>query len=62
MVFTVVVISRAVRRRAASCVSLALTQFRQQVSGLYAADLAGAALGCLLLVVAAARRPTRRRP
>ena len=32
------------------CVCLALTKFPQQVSKLYAADLAGAALGCILLV------------
>lgn len=32
-------------------VSLALTQFPSQVSRLYAADLAGAALGCVLLIV-----------
>ena len=32
------------------CVCLALTKFPQQVSKLYAADLAGAALGCLLLI------------
>jgi hypothetical protein len=32
------------------CVSLALTRFPERVSGLYAADLAGAALGCPLLV------------
>jgi len=32
------------------CVSLALTRFPRQVSTLYAADLAGAAAGCLLLI------------
>ncbi|NIM19833.1 MAG: hypothetical protein GTO51_06270 [Candidatus Latescibacteria bacterium] len=32
------------------CVCLALTKFPRQVSRLYAADLAGAALGCILLV------------
>ena len=32
------------------CVCLALTRFPTQVSRLYAADLAGAALGCILLV------------
>ncbi len=32
------------------CVSLALTRFPQQVSKLYAADLAGAAFGCILLI------------
>ena len=32
------------------CVALALTRFPQQVSRLYAADLVGAALGCVLLV------------
>jgi hypothetical protein len=32
------------------CVSLALTRFPGQVSNLYAADLAGAAFGCILLV------------
>ena len=33
------------------CVCLALTRFPLQVSRLYAADLAGAALGCLMLIV-----------
>jgi hypothetical protein len=33
------------------CVSLALTRFERQVSGLYAADLAGAAIGCLTLIL-----------
>ncbi len=33
------------------CVALALTRFPRQVSGLYAADLAGAGIGCLLLVL-----------
>lgn len=32
------------------CVCIALTKFPKQVSKLYAADLAGAALGCILLV------------
>src|SRR5262249_49401037 len=32
------------------CVSAALTAFSRQVSKLYAADLTGAALGCILLV------------
>src|SRR2546430_8671138 len=32
------------------CVSLALTRFPRQVSTLYAADLAGAAAGCLPLI------------
>jgi len=32
------------------CVSLAITRFQSQVSKLYAADLVGAALACLLLV------------
>lgn len=32
------------------CVCLALTKFPQQVSKLYAADLIGAAIGCLLLI------------
>ncbi len=32
------------------CVCLALTRFPRQVSKLYAADLAGAALGCILLI------------
>lgn len=32
------------------CVSLAMTKFPRQVSRLYAADLAGAALGCLLFI------------
>ena len=32
------------------CVCLALTRFPRQVSGLYAADLLGAAAGCILLV------------
>jgi len=32
------------------CVCLALTRFPRQVSRLYAADLAGAALGCILLI------------
>ena len=32
------------------CVCLALTKFPKQVSKLYAADLAGAALGCVILV------------
>jgi hypothetical protein len=32
------------------CVCLALTKFPQQVSKLYAADLVGAALGCILLI------------
>lgn len=32
------------------CVCLALTKFPQQVSKLYAADLAGAALGCIVLI------------
>ena len=32
------------------CVSLALTKFPRDVSRLYAADLAGAAIGCLLLI------------
>ncbi len=34
------------------CVSLALTRFAGQVSKLYAADLAGAAIGCILLIYA----------
>lgn len=34
------------------CVCLALTKFPGQVSALYAADLAGAAVGCVLLVLA----------
>lgn len=34
------------------CVTLALTRFPRHVSRLYAADLAGAALGCILLVYA----------
>ncbi len=33
------------------CVALALTRFPRQVSTLYAADLAGAACGCLLLII-----------
>jgi hypothetical protein len=33
------------------CVALALTKFPRHVSKLYAADLAGAALGCILLVL-----------
>ncbi|HOZ48579.1 MAG TPA: hypothetical protein PLO37_04495 [Candidatus Hydrogenedentes bacterium] len=33
------------------CVCLALTRFPDQVGRLYAADLAGAALGCILLIV-----------
>jgi hypothetical protein len=33
------------------CVSLALTKFPRHVSKLYAADLAGAALGCIFLIV-----------
>ncbi|MDH4271617.1 MAG: hypothetical protein OEW18_06540, partial [Candidatus Aminicenantes bacterium] len=33
------------------CVCLALTKFPRQVSKLYAADLAGAATGCLLLMI-----------
>jgi hypothetical protein len=32
------------------CVALALTQFERQISKLYAADLAGAACGCLLVI------------
>ena len=32
------------------CICLALTKFPQQVSKLYAADLAGAAMGCVLLL------------
>jgi hypothetical protein len=32
------------------CISLALTKFPREVSRLYAADLAGAAIGCLLLI------------
>src|SRR5262249_18888523 len=32
------------------CVCLALTKFPRQVSTLYGADLAGAALGCVLLI------------
>ena len=32
------------------CVSLTLTHFSRRVSGLYAADLAGAALGCLTVI------------
>jgi hypothetical protein len=32
------------------CVSLALTKFPRQVSKLYAADLSGAAVGCILLI------------
>lgn len=32
------------------CVCLALTKFPQQVSKLYAADLAGAAFGCIILI------------
>ncbi len=34
------------------CVCLALTKFPRQVSKLYAADLAGAAVGCILLIYA----------
>lgn len=34
------------------CVCLALTKFPERVSRLYAADLAGAALGCVLLIYA----------
>src|SRR5436190_1062032 len=33
------------------CVSLTLTQFSRRVSSLYAVDLVGAALGCLLVIV-----------
>jgi hypothetical protein len=33
------------------CVCVSLTQFPRQVSRLYAADLCGAAIGCLLLIV-----------
>jgi len=33
------------------CVSIALTKFPEQISRFYAADLAGAAFGCLLLIV-----------
>jgi len=33
------------------CVCVTLTQFPRQVSSLYAADLCGAAIGCLLLIV-----------
>jgi hypothetical protein len=49
MVFTVVVISVPFVV-SGMCVSLALTQFGRKVSGLYAADLVGAALGCLLVL------------
>jgi hypothetical protein len=49
LVFTVVVISLPFIVSGA-CVSLALTQFGRRVSGLYAADLAGAALGCLAVL------------
>src|SRR5215475_1322095 len=34
------------------CVCLALTKFPRQISHLYAADLAGAALGCLMVIFA----------
>jgi hypothetical protein len=34
------------------CVALALTRFPRQVGGLYAADLAGAAFGCITLIFA----------
>jgi hypothetical protein len=49
MAFTVLVISVPFVLSGV-CVSLALTQFGRKVSGLYAADLTGAALGCLLLL------------
>jgi hypothetical protein len=49
MAFTVVVISVPFVMSGV-CVSLALTQFGRNVSGLYAADLTGAALGCLLVL------------
>ena len=49
MAFTVVVISVPFIMSGV-CVSLALTQFGRKVSGLYAADLTGAALGCLLVL------------
>jgi hypothetical protein len=50
MAFTVIVISVPFIMSGV-CVSLALTQFGRKVSGLYAADLIGAALGCLLVLV-----------
>jgi hypothetical protein len=49
LAFTVVVISVPFVVSGA-CVSLALTQFGRRVSALYAADLAGAALGCLAVL------------
>jgi hypothetical protein len=49
MTFTVVVISVPFVISGA-CVSLALTQFGRRVSSLYAADLAGAAVGCLTVL------------
>jgi hypothetical protein len=49
LVFTVIVISVPFIVSGA-CVSLALTQFGRKVSGLYAADLAGAAIGCLAVL------------
>ena len=49
IVFTVVVISVPFVV-SGICVSLTLTQFAERVSALYAADLAGAALGCLLVL------------
>jgi hypothetical protein len=49
MAFTVVVVSVPFVVSGV-CVSLALTQFGKKVSGLYAADLAGAALGCLVVL------------
>ena len=49
MAFTVIVISVPFVISGA-CVSLALTQFGRRVSSLYAADLAGAAIGCLTVL------------
>ena len=49
LAFTVFVISLPFIVSGA-CVSLALTQYGRRVSGLYAADLAGAALGCLAVL------------
>ena len=49
LVFTCIVI--AVPFTASGvCVALALTKFPRQVSRLYATDLAGASLGCILLI------------
>ena len=49
LVFTCIVIAVPLTASGV-CVALALTKFPRQISSLYATDLAGASLGCILLI------------